>query len=283
MQMLIECEDAAAVRAAIDDITARAASLSRANDSLLRDRVDELTQLVVDNATGCHRIAEMLRSNMDSPERAATVEDGITFCERLFDWSVRQSEEASVALHSLGNPQLLERATREIVVRLEQWGVIATDRVLLDIGCGIGRLAVEIASRVREVHGIDLSTQMIEVAKRRCVSLSNVRLYKGNGRNLSDFGDSIFDGAVAVDTFPYLYQSGEALVADYFADVARVLRPGGDFVILNFSYRGDDALDRSDVSRLAARHDFDVVIAGERPFPIWNGLAFHLRLRSSSA
>lgn len=282
MQMLIESEDAAAVRGAIDDLTARAASLSRANDSLLRDRVDELTQLVVDNATGCDRIAEMLRSNMDSPERAITVEDGITFCERLFDWSVQQSEEASVALCSLGNPQLLERATREIVAGLENWGMIAADRVLLDIGCGIGRLAVEIASRVREVHGIDLSTRMIEVAKRRCLSLSNVRLYKGSGRDLSDFGDSMFDSAVAVDTFPYLYQSGEALIADYFADVARVLRPGGDFAILNFSYRGDDALDRSDVSRLAAQHGFDVVTAGERPFTIWNGLAFHLRRRSTS-
>lgn len=48
-QLLAEAGDASAVRAMIDEITMRAASISRATDSLLRDRVDELTQLVVDD------------------------------------------------------------------------------------------------------------------------------------------------------------------------------------------------------------------------------------------
>src|SRR6266705_2471041 len=84
MQMLIETENAVVVRAAVDDVTRRAAALSRSGDSLLRDRVDDLTQLVLENEQGCSRIAEMLRSNMDSPEPAPTLEEGIAFCERLF-------------------------------------------------------------------------------------------------------------------------------------------------------------------------------------------------------
>ena len=48
-QLLVETKDAAKVKAAVDDVTQRAASLSRASDSLLRDRVDDLTQLVVEN------------------------------------------------------------------------------------------------------------------------------------------------------------------------------------------------------------------------------------------
>ena len=47
MQLLAETGDSAAVRAAVDDVTRRAATLSRSGDSLLRDRVDDLTQLVV--------------------------------------------------------------------------------------------------------------------------------------------------------------------------------------------------------------------------------------------
>jgi len=62
MQMLIETEDAVIVRAAVDDVTRRAADLSRSGDNLVRDRVDELTQLVVDNEYGWSQIAEMLRS-----------------------------------------------------------------------------------------------------------------------------------------------------------------------------------------------------------------------------
>lgn len=279
MQLLIETEDAAAVRAAVDEVTRRAASLSRATDSLLRDRVDDLTQLVVENEPGCEKIAEMLRANVDSPDQAPSVEEGIAFCERLFDWSVQQSEEASVALYSLGNPQLLERATREVIAQLELWNVISQQRVVLDIGCGIGRVAAEIAPRVKEVHGIDVSARMIETALRRCHGLSNVKLMKSSGRDLHEFGDASMDAALAVDTFPYLHQSGAALVATFFAETARVLRPGGDFVIINYSYTADEASSAREVAQLAADHDFDVIVRGERPFAIWDGLAFHLRKR----
>lgn len=277
MQLLIETEDASAVRAAVDEVTRRAASVSRATDSLLRDRVDDLTQLVVENEPGCEKIAEMLRANVDSPAPALSVEEGIAFCERLFDWSVQQSEEASVALYSLGNPQLLERATREIVAQLELWNIITQNRIVLDIGCGIGRIAAEVAPFVREVHGIDVSGKMIETALRRCASLSNVRLMKSSGRDLHEFADESIDAALAVDTFPYLNQSGPALVETYFAETARVLKPDGDFVILNYSYTQDDTASVEDVMRLAGKHGFDLMVRGTRPFVVWDGLAFHLR------
>jgi len=280
MQLLIETEDAAQVRATVDEITSRAASLSRATDSLLRDRVDDLTQLVVENEPGCEKIAEMLRADVDSPRPAPSVEEGIAFCERLFDWSVQQSEEASVALYSLGNPQLLERATREIISQLELWNIISQKRVVLDIGCGIGRVAAELAPLVMEVHGIDVSSRMIEAALRRCAPLSNVRLTKGSGRDLREFNDSSFDAAIAVDTFPYIHQSGSDLVAAFFRESARVLRPDGDLVILNFSYRGDDAADAQEVLQLANECGFDVIVKGDRPFAMWDALAFHLRKRS---
>jgi ubiquinone/menaquinone biosynthesis C-methylase UbiE len=279
MQLLIDTEDAAAVRATVDEITIRAAVLSRSGDSLLRDRVDELTQLMVENELGCERIADMLRSNMDSPEMAPTVEAGIAFCERLFDWSVQQSEEASVALYSLGNPTLLERATREIITLLEQWKVIGLDKTVLDLGCGIGRIAAELGPRTRDVHGIDVSREMINIALRRCEPFTNVHLLKSSGHDLREFIDESFDTVVAVDTFPYLNQSGIALVEAHFDEVERVLKPQGDLVIFNYSYRGDDHADASDVARMAKDYGFDVVVSGERPFSIWDGSAFHLRKR----
>jgi SAM-dependent methyltransferase len=279
MQLLIETEDAAAVRATIDEVTRRAARLSRATDSLLRDRVDDLTQLVIENEPGCEKIAEMLRADVDSPHPAPSVEEGIAFCERLFDWSVQQSEEASVALYSLGNPQLLERATREIIAQLELWNIISQKRVVLDIGCGIGRIAAELAPRVKAVHGVDVSGRMIEAALRRCASLSNVRLTKGTGRDLREFSDGSFDAAIAVDTFPYIHQSGVDLVRSFFSESARVLNPEGDLVILNYSYRENDATDTEEVLRLADECGFDVIVKGERPFAMWDALAFHLRKR----
>jgi hypothetical protein len=45
---LLEIEGASSVRAAIDDVTRRAATLSRASDTIVRDRVDELTQIFIE-------------------------------------------------------------------------------------------------------------------------------------------------------------------------------------------------------------------------------------------
>ena len=39
--------------------------------------------------------------------------------------------------------------------------------VVLDYGCATGSIALEIASMAKEVHGIDISSNMIEIARRK--------------------------------------------------------------------------------------------------------------------
>lgn len=277
MELVCECEDAAIVRRAVDEVTARTDAQSRAGDSIVRDRVDDLTRLLVDHEDGVDRIADMLRANVDTSAQAASVDEGIAFAERLFDWSVQQSEEASVALHSLGSPALLARGTAEIVAAFEGWGYLGAERSILQIGCGIGRFEVAFASSVRSAYGIDVSTEMVRAARRRAAGLPNVHLEKSSGRDLAIFEPERFDLVYMVDTMPYLVQSGEELVARHFAEAGRVLKRGGDFAILNYSYRGDLAADAADVRRLAALHGFTVVADGERPFSVWNGLVWRLR------
>jgi cyclopropane fatty-acyl-phospholipid synthase-like methyltransferase len=258
MQLLIETEDFAATRAAVEGI-------------------DELDTLLAANAAGCERIASMLRADVDSAKPAASIDEGIAFCERLFDWSVQQSEEASVALYSLGNPELLERATAEIVAQLRSWGAVTKDTALLDVGCGIGRLLTALAPQIRSAVGIDVSAEMVKAARRRCQPYDNITVIKGDGRGLDGLDDASFDVAVAVDSFPYLRQSGYELVETFFAEVGRVLEPGGRFVILNYSYSDDDAADAQEVRALGSAYGFDLQLAAERPFQLWDGLAFLLR------
>lgn len=279
MRMVCETESVTLVRSAVDEVTERAATSSRAGDNLVRDRVDDLTELFVENEAGCERIAEMLRSNMDSSAPAPTVTEGLAFVERLFDWSVRQSEEASVALYSLGSSEILDAATQEIVRQFERWGVLGRDRSVLQIGCGIGRFELALAPYVREAHGIDVSSEMIKVAERRCEALPNVFLAKSSGQDLSLFADRSFDLVYAVDTFPYLVQSGASLVERHFEEARRVLRPGGHFIILNYSYRGDRQADDDDVRRLAAAHGFEVLEGAVQPFTLWDGVGWFLRAR----
>jgi SAM-dependent methyltransferase len=236
---------------------------------------------VEDNLDGCRRIERMLRSGIDTDAAAASVEDGIAFCRHLFDWSVQQSSPSSVALYSLGSERILDEATREVVALLRRWRIVGGPRDMLEIGCGIGRFQKALAFDVHTITGIDVSANMIAAARTRCQGIPNVVLRECSGRDLAAFDDASFDAVLAVDSFPYLYQSGMPLVERHFAEVRRVLRPDGDFVILEFSYRNDIAADMADVQRLAAANGFTLRVAGEQPFSLWDGAAFMLSVMPS--
>jgi SAM-dependent methyltransferase len=266
MQLLIETEDAEVVACFIRDEAPR---------FLVGP---ELARLLDTKRAGIARVAAMLHGDMDRPPVDATVDEGIAFCRRLFDWSVEQSEEASVALYSLGDPEILQAATDEIVSWLTTEGLVGDARDALDLGCGIGRLSSALAPRLRSVTGVDVSPRMIERAENRCREFPNVRLMLGSGRDLRGFRAGSFDLVLAVDVFPYLVQSALTLAEVHIAEAARVLRPRGDLVILNFSYRDDRARDPRDVAEFASSHGFDVEACGIRPFKTWDGAAFHLRV-----
>lgn len=204
--------------------------------------------------------------------------DAVAAIREQFDRAVAVAPEASVALYSLGSADILERATTEIVTRLAQWGFLRSDANVLDIGCGIGRIERALAPLVDTITAIDISTGMIEEARRRCRDLANVAFEQCGGRDLAGLRDRSFDLVLAVDLFPYLFAADSEIVARHLRDAARVLRPGGAVVILNFSYRGNEEADRQDIGRLAGVNGFTIRRAGTRDFILWDGLTFLLTL-----
>jgi SAM-dependent methyltransferase len=204
--------------------------------------------------------------------------DAVAAIRDQFDRAVAVAPEASVALYSLGSADILDRATTEIVTRLVQWGLLRPDATVLDIGCGIGRIERTLAPLVGTITAIDVSPGMIEEARRRCRDLANVAFEQCSGRDLAEHRDRSFDLVLAVDSFPYLFAAGPEIAAQHLRDAARVLRPGGAVVILNFSYRGDEEADRRDLERLAGINGFTIRRAGTRDFALWDGLTFLLTL-----
>ena len=246
------------------------AAIEAASDARLR----ELTPLLA----GCEDVARTIAAvREDDAAAPAGPADAVARNRQLFDRLVAQSPEASVALYSLGRPDLLDQATHEIVRVLRAWGLLGEGRRVLDLGCGIGRVTRAIAPELAGVVGIDISEAMIAEARRRCAGLGSVELRPCSGMDLSGLGDAVFDLVLAVDSFPYLVEAGDEIVARHFAEARRVLAPSGDFLIFNFSYRGRVEQDAADVAALAAAHGFVVVRSGERPFTLWDGVAFHVR------
>jgi SAM-dependent methyltransferase len=238
---------------------------------------EELGLMLEDHREGCLRIAAMVKSGVDSDQPARTVDEGLAFCKRLFDWSSQQSSEASVALYSLGSPALLAAATEEIVAWLRQHQLLSRAFDALDIGCGIGRFEEALAPRLRTITGLDLSPEMVRQARSRCESLPNVSVVLSDGRDLGPLRDASFDLVLAVDSFPYLFQSGWPLLARHFHEARRVLRPGGALAVFELSYGRSLEADRADFARLAVESKLEVVVAGEQAFRTWDGIAFMAR------
>jgi predicted TPR repeat methyltransferase len=265
MELLIETEDVAETATILRRYSATSPAAASVH-ALLEARRD-----------GAGRVAAMLRADVDRPPVDGSIEDGIAFCRRLFDWSVKESEEASVALYSMGDAGLLAEATDEIVRWLEEEGVLHPRRFALDLGCGIGRMTEVLAPRLAGIIGIDVSSGMVERAQRRCAGLPNVCVRVADGRDLGEFADESIDLVLAVDVFPYLVQTGMSLAEKHVMESARVLRSGGDLVILQFSYRGDRGADVADLCRFAEANRLELLVSGATPFDLWDGLAFRLR------
>jgi cyclopropane fatty-acyl-phospholipid synthase-like methyltransferase len=255
------------------------AALARALPTLAGEqaRLRELAQHLAKNEAGCRTIVRLIQQRLDSPEVAPDVEGGIDRCRKLFDASVAESEESSVALYSLGSPELLAAATDEVIGVLEDWGVLGRHRDALEIGCGIGRLMVPLCSRVRSVVGTDVSSGMIAAAERRLEGLSNASVHVTTGQDLSEFDSASIDLVCSVDAFPYLVLSGHALVERHFREIRRVLRPGGDFVLFNYAYGRSREEANAEVLVLAHGAEMKVLRADESPFRIWNGIGWLMR------
>ena len=276
---------------ALMQLHAEAASAAQA-EAVLVDALDACRAEPSADADTAARLAAALALARNHPQAFATVkavlggvehggtaaapDQGVAHWAALFDSAAARSAEGSVALYALGDPGLLRAATDEVVELLRRARLLGAGRDVLDIGCGIGRFEAALAAEVRSAVGIDISAAMIAAARERCAGLPNVSFAQCSGRDLSMFADASFDLVLAVDSFPYLVQSGMALAATHVGEAARVLRPGGELLILNFSYRGDPERDRADVARLARASGFTVRRAGTREFRLWDGLAFQL-------
>ena len=94
---------------------------------------------------------------------------------------------------------------------------------ILDLGCGPGDLALELAHRLRDARivGLDLSPSMLQLAARHATTDGRLRFVVGNATALP-FSDGTVD--LVVSTLSLHHWSDPAAV---FYEIARVLKSGG--------------------------------------------------------
>ncbi|MBI4907337.1 MAG: class I SAM-dependent methyltransferase [Acidobacteria bacterium] len=133
-------------------------------------------------------------------------------------WEKIWQETSARELWSVPDCLVLELATR--------WKQSASIHRVLDLGCGVGRHVLLLASMGFETYGLDHSEAALETCRARLQAAAlTAQLHRGQMNDLP-FADGYFDAVVAFNTIYH----GTAREVDAMVElVRRKLRAGGEF------------------------------------------------------
>lgn len=169
------------------------------------------------------------------------------------DWNERVLEDAEKFIYGRGTifsfQQYDEHARLEPprmadLLKTTFPNVSTSNMKILEIGCGVGRLTKGLLSFFGHYIGIDVSEEMINLAKNRLGDLSNVEFYVNNGFDLNMIDDSTIDLVLEAYVFQHVPQKN--IVNNYCKEAFRVLKNGGFFMALFWKNKLDKEYDGVD-------------------------------------
>jgi len=112
---------------------------------------------------------------------------------------------------------------------------------ILDVGSGQGMLAMEFARRGFEVVSVDVDPdeQMTAILNAQLEELSGRITFMATDARTVPFRDGAFGGAAAMDALHHLVEGPPV-----FAEMLRVVSPGGRIVLAEFDRRGLEIVGR---------------------------------------
>jgi 2-polyprenyl-3-methyl-5-hydroxy-6-metoxy-1,4-benzoquinol methylase len=121
---------------------------------------------------------------------------------------------------------IADEAAYQRKLAITQASLRPTD-ALLDVGCGTGSLAIELAPLVAQVHALDLSAEMVRIgeAKAAAAGLDNVTFHCGSAEGVAELTPGRFDVVTAYNILHLVTDLDEVL-----AQLHAWLAPGGTFV-----------------------------------------------------
>jgi SAM-dependent methyltransferase len=102
----------------------------------------------------------------------------------------------------------------------------------LEIGCGPGRLMRPMSRHFVEIHGVDVSDEMIALAKEKLRDIPNAHVQVSDGSSLPMFADDSFEFVYSYAVFQHI--PTREVVFSYLREIHRVMKPGG-MAVLHFN------------------------------------------------
>ncbi|CAN5638468.1 class I SAM-dependent methyltransferase [soil metagenome] len=148
---------------------------------------------------------------------------------------LEEYKSASRSLWASGDYDAMMRQEHlyEVGARCVARAAIGSADEVLDIACGTGNAAIPAAKAGGRVTGIDLTSEMLQVARQRATDAGvEVEWLEGDAEELP-FDDERFD--VVLSTFGCMFAPRHEVVAD---EIARVLRRGGRMILCTWTPEG---------------------------------------------
>jgi len=124
----------------------------------------------------------------------------------------------------------LRRSAEIPVMNLIELVEVRPQDDILEFGCGVARIGLEVVPRCRTWTGADVSANMLATAAERLRGVNNARLVKLQRVGLDQLESNSFDLAYSTNMLPHLDGMDRWR---YVKDAFRVLRPGGRLFIDN--------------------------------------------------
>ncbi|MBL8231896.1 MAG: methyltransferase domain-containing protein [Bryobacterales bacterium] len=149
------------------------------------------------------------------------------------DWNARAREDAhyyvAFGKHDQEDDEFFATA-HEVVFGLEyELRRLAPGspraRRALEIGCGPGRLLRPLSRHFGEIHGVDVSDEMVERARANLRGIAHAHVHRSAGADLRQFADASFDFVYSYAVFQHI--PDRAVVDSYLEEAHRVLKIGG--------------------------------------------------------
>lgn len=138
--------------------------------------------------------------------------------------SVQQWKRLHAAGYLSTHPVLSDTGDARGLAQATRLLALAPHDVLLDVGCGYGRLLRPLAGAVAHAIGLDIAPEPLRAAREFLRTCNNVTLVQGNGLSLHPVADQSVSAIVSVAVLQHLPRLA---VIDYLEEFVRVLRPGG--------------------------------------------------------
>ena len=153
-------------------------------------------------------------------------------------WSALSTTHDQAKLHVIGvTEEDALRATGEQTLGFLQESVgIRKDDVILEIGCGIGRVGRVVAPLCRKWIGCDVASNMLSLTAERLQDLPNVELKEISGYDLRGVADASVDVVYCTVVFMHLESWDRH---NYILEAFRVLRPNGRIYVDNINLCSD--------------------------------------------